>query len=278
MKGLEEPDAHDYEMTISLVVDRKGRRKGRFVLLRDVTERKRAEEERAWRTTELARSNAELQQFAHSVSHDLRAPLRSIDGFSDILLEDHADGLDAEGADYLGRVHQSAQHMGLLIDALLDLSRVTRMEMHRTDVNLSALAREVAGELQRRDPERIARFEIQEGLTADGDARLLRVIMENLLDNAWKFTSKKPEAEIAFGSERCEDGTTAFFVRDNGAGFDPRYAGSLFGAFQRLHGPEDFEGTGIGLATVARIVQRHGGEVRAEGEVGRGATVYFTLG
>ena len=271
------PEARDYELTLSPVVDRRGRSKGRLVLLHDVTERRRAEEERARRTAELARSNAELEQFAHSVSHDLRAPLRSIDGFSRILLEDHADGLGGEGADHLGRVRSSAQRMGLLIDALLDLSRVTRVEMRRTEVDLSASAREVAEDLRRRDPGRSVRFEIEDTPAADGDARLLRVVVENLLDNAWKFTSREPEATIGFGADRDEDGATVFFVRDDGAGFDPRYAGSLFGPFQRLHGEEEFEGTGIGLATVARIVHRHGGRVWAEGETGKGAAFFFTL-
>ncbi|QIN85265.1 hypothetical protein GBA63_18140 [Rubrobacter tropicus] len=225
---------------------------------------------------ELARSNAELEQFAHSVSHDLRAPLRSIDGFSRILQEDHAGGLDAEGLDHLRRVRASAQRMGLLIDALLDLSRVTRVEMRRTNVDLSALAAEVAGELRRRDPERNASFEIREGLTADGDARLLRVVVENLLGNAWKFTSREPAAKIEFGAE-LHEGVTVFFVRDDGVGFDPRYAGALFGPFQRLHAEDEFEGTGIGLATVARIVHRHGGKTWAEGEPGKGAAFFFTL-
>ena len=277
VRGNEEPEARDYELTISPVVDGKGLRKGRLVLLRDVTDRKRAEEERARRMAELARSNAELEQFAHSVSHDLRAPLRSIDGFSKILQEDHAGGLDAEGLDHLRRVRASAQRMGLLIDALLDLSRVTRIEMRRTNVDLSAIAREVAGELRRRDPERTANFEIQEGLAADGDARLLRVVVENLLDNAWKFTSRGLVAKIEFGAERRESGATVFFTRDDGAGFDPRYAGALFGPFQRLHAEDEFEGTGIGLATVARIVHRHGGKAWAEGEPGKGATFFFTL-
>lgn len=277
VKSVGGPEARDYELTLSPVVDRKGRSKGRLVLLRDVTERRRAEEEQARRTAELARSNAELEQFAHSVSHDLRAPLRSIDGFSRILLEDHADGLGGEGADHLGRVRASAQRMGLLIDALLDLSRVTRVEMRRTEVDLSVSAREVAEDLRRRDPGRGVRFEIEDTPAADGDARLLRVVVENLLDNAWKFTSREPEATIEFGADRDGDGATVFFVRDDGAGFDPRYAGSLFGPFQRLHGEEEFEGTGIGLATVARIVHRHGGRVWAEGETGKGATFFFTL-
>lgn len=272
------PEALDYELTLSTVVDRRGRRKGRLALLRDVTERKRAGEELARRAAELARSNEELEQFAHSVSHDLRAPLRSIDGFSRVLLEDHAGALDAEGVDYLARVRASARHMSTLIDALLDLSRMTRVEMRRTDVDLSALAREVADGLRRRDPEREVRFEIRENLTADGDARLLRVVVENLLDNAWKFTSREPEARIEFGADRGgEDGATVFFVRDDGAGFDPRYAGTLFGPFQRLHADDEFEGTGMGLATVARVVHRHGGRAWAEGEPGTGATFFFTL-
>ena len=228
---------------------------------------------------ELEGANRELEAFSYSVSHDLRAPLRSIEGFSQILLEDYATDLDEEGRGFVGRVRAASRRMANLIDDLLDLSRVTRTEMRRRTVDLSALARDIAAELKKAQPEREVEFTIEEGLVANGDARLLRVVFENLLGNAWKFTSKEPEATIEFGLARHDEGSApAYFVADNGAGFDARYSDKLFGAFQRLHGAQEFEGTGIGLATVARIVHRHGGRVWAEGEVGKGASFFFTLG
>jgi light-regulated signal transduction histidine kinase (bacteriophytochrome) len=229
---------------------------------------------------ELEVTNRELEAFSYSVSHDLRAPLRSIDGFSQILLEDYADELDEEGKDYLGRVRAASQRMGRLIDDLLGLSRVTRGTMRRERVSLSALAEEVARELEEANPERRIQFSAQGGLEVWGDPRLLRVALENVIGNAWKFTEKQPEARVEFGhSEKLSDTSRVpvYYVRDNGAGFDMAYAGKLFGAFQRLHDANDFEGTGIGLATVQRVVRRHGGHIWAEGEVGRGATFYFTI-
>lgn len=243
---------------------------------RDITERKQAERELARRAAELANSNAELEQFAYSVAHDLRAPLRGISSFSQILLEDYADGLDEEGRDYLRRVVLAGQRMGRLVDGLLDLSRVTRAEMRYEKVALSELAKDFAGELQQSDPERRVEFVIEKDLAAEGDRWLLRLALENLLSNAWKFTREQARARIEFGVAEHE-GMPAYFVRDNGVGFDMAYADKLFGVFQRLHGAEEFEGTGIGLAMVARIVQRHGGRVWAEGELGGGATIYFTL-
>jgi len=225
---------------------------------------------------ELEGANRELEAFSYSVSHDLRAPLRSIEGFSQILLEDHAQGLDEESEDYLGRVRTASRHMDTLIDDLLDLSRVTRSTLTRQTVNLSALAREIVVEIEKSQPERRAEFVIADGLVVRGDPRLLRVALENLLGNAFKFTQEEPEARIKFGAV-ARDGGLAYYVSDNGVGFEDAYAGKLFGAFQRLHAPEDFEGTGIGLATVQRIVQRHGGRVWAEGAVGEGATFFFTL-
>ena len=225
---------------------------------------------------ELEAINRELEAFSYSVSHDLRAPLRSIDGFSQILLEDYRDELDEDGRDYLGRVRAASQRMGQLIDDLLELSRVTRGPLRRTSVDLSAVAADVAGGLKASDPGRRGSFMISEGLTARGDARLLRVALENLLGNAWKFTSREPEARVEFGAS-WRGGRQVYQVRDNGAGFDAAYAGKLFGAFQRLHGSDEFEGTGVGLATVARVIRRHGGEIWAEGKVGEGATFYFTL-
>ncbi len=230
----------------------------------------------AERTAELAALNAELEAFAYSVSHDLRAPLRGIDGFSQALLEDYADKLDAEGQGYLRRVQAASRHMGQLIDDLLKLSRVTRAEAYHETVELSALAQMVAADLQRQEPGRQVEFVIAEGLTAKGDARLLRVVLENLMGNAWKFTAKHPRARIEFGDTQY-NGKRAYFVRDDGVGFDMAYADKLFGAFQRLHSATEFEGTGIGLASVQRIIHRHGGQVWAEGEVEQGATFYFTL-
>jgi signal transduction histidine kinase len=226
---------------------------------------------------ELEGANRELEAFSYSVSHDLRAPLRSIEGFSQILLEDHAQALDEEARGYLGRVRAASRHLATLIDDLLDLSRVTRSALARRTVDLSALAAEVAAELQKSQPGREVEVVISGGLRATGDPRLLRIALENLLGNAFKFTEKQPRATVEFGAVAAEDGRPAYFVRDNGVGFDMAYAAKLFGAFQRLHPPEDFEGTGIGLATVQRIVQRHGGRVWAEGEVGEGATFFFTL-
>ena len=225
---------------------------------------------------DLEGANRELEAFSYSVSHDLRAPLRSIEGFSQILIEDYAAHLDEEGRGYLHRVRASSRRMALLIDDLLDLSRVTRTEMRRRSVDLSALARDISEELRKSRPWRKVEFEIQDGLVANGDARLLRVALWNLLDNAWKFTAKEPNPRIEFAST-LREGRRVYRVTDNGAGFDERYSDKLFGAFQRLHSSEEFEGTGIGLATVARIVHRHGGEVWAEGRIGEGAIFYFTL-
>lgn len=241
--------------------------------------REKAEEasvklEEANRNLEVA--NRELEAFSYSVSHDLRAPLRSISGFSQILAEDYEEVLDREGVMYLERVRGASHRMSELIDDLLLLSRVTRAPIERSSVAPTAVAREVVSELEARDPEREVLWRLAETPKTNCDRRLLRVVLENLLGNAWKFTSQEERATVEFGSEE-RDGVPAYYVRDNGAGFDGRYAGKLFGAFQRLHTAEEFEGTGIGLATVARIVRRHGGEVWAEGEVGEGATFHFTM-
>jgi signal transduction histidine kinase len=230
------------------------------------------------RAQELEAANSELAAFSYSVSHDLRSPLRSIDGFSLALLEDYAEKLDAEGRGQLQRVRAAAQRMAQLIDDLLTLARITRAETSFRRVPLSALAWEVCDEVRGRDPRRAVELAVQEGLEARGDARLLRVALENLISNAWKFTRHTPEPRIEFGAERTDGGPVVFHVRDNGAGFDMAYAGKLFGAFQRLHGAREFEGTGIGLATVARVIHRHGGRVWAEAAVGKGAAFYFTLG
>ncbi len=239
------------------------------------------------RTAELATANKELEAFSYSVSHDLRAPLRSMSGFSQVLLEDHADKFDATGKDYLQRVQAAGQHMGELIDDLLELSRVTRREMKRETVDLSQLARAITAGLQKTGPERQVEFTIQEGVVAEGDAHLLRIVLQNLLGNAWKFTGKNSGARIEFvaaanadcGMRNADLGEddVVYLVRDDGVGFDMAYADKLFGAFQRLHSTQEFPGTGIGLATVQRIVHRHGGRVWAEGKVGEGAAFYFTL-
>jgi light-regulated signal transduction histidine kinase (bacteriophytochrome) len=270
------------------VFDEQGRVRLAVNLLRDITEHKRAEEEIRKlneqleqrvrrRTVQLETFNREFEAFSYSVSHDLRAPLRSIDGFSQILfLEDHAEELDEDGKDYLERVRAASQRMAQLIDDLLNLSRLVRSEMRHEKVDLSTLVEGLAEELKQSEPRRPVEFIIEGGLVVEGDRRLLRVALENLLRNAWKFTGKQPRAKIEFGVSEHED-TPAYFVRDNGVGFNMAYADKLFGAFQRLHSVNEFEGTGIGLATVQRIIHRHGGLVWAEGQVNHGATFYFTL-
>jgi two-component system NtrC family sensor kinase len=225
---------------------------------------------------ELERKNQELEAFSYSVSHDLRAPLRSIDGFSRALLDDHSDQLDDEGRDCLRRIRASASRMGELIDALLGLARVSRAALHRERTSLSDLARAVVSELQRAEPERTVVVALQDGLTADADGRLMRVVLNNLLGNAWKFTAKRQNPCVEVGATEL-DGRTVFFVRDNGAGFEMDHAEMLFRPFHRLHYEDEFPGTGIGLATVHRIVDRHGGRVWAEGAVGDGATIFFTI-
>lgn len=231
------------------------------------------------RTQELETSNQELEAFSYSVSHDLRAPLRTIDGFSLALFEDYADKLDDEGRDYINRVRSGVQRMGLLIDALLQLSRVTRSELVRENTDLADLARSVANDLQLSDRDRNIEIVIPSvPLIAQADPRLLRVAFENLLGNAFKFTSKTANARIEFGQQKADNGETVYFIRDNGAGFDMYYVDRLFTAFQRLHGDRDFKGSGIGLATTLRIIRRHKGRIWAEGKENEGATFYFTLG
>lgn len=254
-----------------------------YAAARDVSDRKKMDEDLSRlntdlqaQTVRLEAANKELEAFCYSVSHDLRAPLRGIDGFSLALIEDYADRLDAEGRDHLERVRAASQRMAQLIDDLLNLSRVTRGEIRREPVDLSAIARAGAAELQAGHPQRRVDVVIADGLRTEGDPRLLKIVMDNLLGNAWKYTGKHPRATIEVGVA-SRNGRTTYFVRDDGAGFDMACAGKLFGAFQRLHGTAEFPGTGIGLATVQRIINRHGGRVWAEGAVERGATVYFTL-
>jgi len=258
-------------------------REARLVVSTDVTERKRAEEvinklniDLEQRSALLSVANAELEAFCYSVAHDLRAPLRSIDGFSRALLEDYGATLGPDGQDHIARVRASTRRMGELIEDLLDLSKVTRAEMHRESVDLSTHIQSIADEFQNAHPERHVHTVIAKELKANGDDRLLRIALENLFANAWKFTSNHQQAHIEFG-EFHENGHPTYFIRDDGAGFDMAYAERLFGPFQRLHGVKDFPGTGIGLATVQRIIHRHGGRVWAEGKVEQGAIFYFTL-
>ncbi|MDH3712310.1 MAG: response regulator [Gammaproteobacteria bacterium] len=263
---------------------------GSVIAVNDVTARVKAERELrrhqdhledlvSERTAALRASLKELESFSYSVSHDLRSPLRSIDGFSKILLEDYNDVLDANGKDSLRRVRLASQHMGRLIDDLLKLSRLTRRDMSRERVDISALAHEIANRHREQHPERRIDFAIDESLMALGDPNLLQVALDNLIGNAVKYTSMEAAAEITVRGSKCEEraGEWVFCITDNGVGFDMRYSGKLFGAFQRLHNLDAFEGTGIGLATTARVIERHGGRIWAESALDEGAKFYFTL-
>lgn len=254
---------------------------------RDITEQKQAveairtlnarlEQRVADRTRSLAAANKELEAFSYSVSHDLRSPLRRINGFSRILLEDYAKTLDANGQHYLQRILVATERMGQMIDDLLALSRLTRSEICASSVNLSAIAQTVVRELQAGDRHRQVKIAIGQNIIAYGDPRLLQIVLENLLGNAWKYTLEHRQPQIEFGT-KAENNESVYFVRDNGAGFDMAYADKLFAPFQRLHSATEFEGTGIGLATVQRIIHRHGGRVWAEAAIDRGATFYFSL-
>jgi PAS domain S-box-containing protein len=250
----------------------------------DITERKAAEsaikalnQELAHKAAQLQSANKELETFSYSVSHDLRAPLRAIDGFSLALSEDCWDTLGAEGREHLQRIRAASQQMAQLIDDMLNLSRITRGTLNPQEVDLSALAHSIVAELQRSDPARRVTVDIKPDIKGTGDARLIRIALQNLFANAWKFTAKKTDAKIDFSQTVNEQGIKTYCVRDNGAGFDMAYADKLFGPFQRLHSNVDFPGTGVGLATVQRIINRHGGRIWAEGTVNHGAVFYFTL-
>jgi PAS domain S-box-containing protein len=263
--------------------DSRGQSIGLVGMSRDITKYKQGEEairqlntDLNRRTIELEAVNKELEAFSYSVSHDLRAPLRAIDGFSQALLEDYLEQLDETGRDHLQRVRAATQRMGQLIDDMLNLSRITRSELRRQPVNLSALVATIAWELRQTQLERQVEFIIAPGVTVEGDPHLLHIALENLINNAWKFTQKQFQAIIEFGVSQDNNQLT-YFVRDNGVGFDMAYVNKLFAPFQRLHARHEFEGTGVGLATVQRIIQRHGGQLWVEATVGQGATFYFTL-
>jgi len=276
-----------FEIELQCVVDDQGRAEGVSGFAQDITSRIERQEaarrnqidlERkfAKRTAELQASNEELEAFSYSVSHDLRAPLRAVEGFTDLLREDYGPQLDEMGQDYLNHIVQGTHRMSGLINDLIALAKMNQSELERQRVDLSHLAREIVADLRHRDPQRQVVVTIAENISADCDVGLMNAALENLLGNAWKFTSKIPDARIEFGSF-ARSSSMVYFVRDNGAGFDMGHASRLFAAFQRFHHERDFTGTGIGLATVKRIIRRHGGQVWAESAPGQGATFYFTL-
>jgi PAS domain S-box-containing protein len=263
-------------VTISPVYDEDGVLIGASSIARDITRQQRAAAELLRRTAALQRANENLESFTYSVAHDLRAPLRALGGFSAALLEDCEEGLNEIGRGHARHIIDASDQMAQLIDDLLNLSRVARAEVHLQLVDLAAEAAQIAAELQRSEPDRRVAF-IAQPASAQADHKLIRTVLQNLLENAWKFTGHRDEASIEFGTGPTEDGCACYYVRDDGAGFDPAYAGKLFTPFQRLHSTLEFPGTGVGLASVRRIVERHGGRVWAEGAVGVGATFYFTL-
>ncbi len=266
----------DFIVTTTPLVDARGGRIGTVHVAHDITARKKAEEALRQRTDALEGANRELESFIYSVSHDLRAPLRHISGFVGILMEDYDGQLDAQGKDYLTRIRKGSERMARLIDDLLYLSRISRQEMSTESVDLSAISLSVVNDLREANPGRQVEVHIGEGLCSPADPRLITLALRNLLENAWKFTSHNGNARIEFNAAEKE-GETVYYVKDNGAGFDQEFAGRMFWPFQRLHTEQEFEGTGIGLAIVERVIRRHGGKVWAEGQPGKGAVIYFTL-
>jgi PAS domain S-box-containing protein len=271
--GLNPVNTESGRLVLAVVVDITARIAGREAIKKANAELERRVRER---TTALASVNAELEAFAYSVSHDLRGPVRAMDGFSQALLEDYSDKLDGEALDFLKRIRAGSQRMGELIDDLLKLSRVTRAELNLDRVDVSAAAERIVAELRDADPARRIEIEIEPSLSVHGDKQLIDIALQNLIGNAWKFTRKRDVARIEIG-QCTENGTSTFFIRDNGAGFDPAYVDKLFKPFQRLHRDNEFEGTGIGLATTARVMRKHGGSIRAESKLDGGATFYFSF-
>jgi len=288
--GVHRPDGNMVWVSINsepLIREGDDKLYGAVASFTDITERRKVAAEIAQyrdhleamvseRTAALEAANKELEAFSYSVSHDLRAPLRSIDGFSHAITEDYAEVLDDTGKDFLRRIRNSAQHMGKLIDAILSLSKVTRSNFIPEEVDLSGMAHAIIDKYRHEEPDRRVRIEIMPGLQHLADRLLIGIVLDNLLGNAWKYTGRTDNASIEFGAI-VKNNTTIYYVRDNGVGFEMKYINKLFGAFQRLHRPDEFEGTGIGLVTASRIVRRHGGQVWAEAQPGKGATFYFTL-
>ena len=277
------------ETDITPIADKSGKFTHWVAVGRDITERRQQQQEILslntglearvlLRTFELERANRELESFAYSVSHDLRTPLSSLHAFSQLVVKIDGDQVSAKGQHYLARIGAGVKHMGDLIEGLLTLAQLSRKPIESAHVDLSGIARRIGRDHHEREPGRQAVLQIQDGLSAQGDARLLSVVFQNLLGNAWKFTSREPLAHIEVGSAPDSDGNLVFFVRDNGAGFDMAFAPKLFGTFERLHSPEEFPGSGMGLATVKRIIERHEGHVWAESTLNEGATFFFTLG
>jgi light-regulated signal transduction histidine kinase (bacteriophytochrome) len=274
----------DVGLTATAVLDAAGKNVEAFATTeRDITERKHTEDslrlahaELERRAFELDAVNRELEAFAHTVANDLKTPLRSIEGFAGAIMEDYEDKLDDNGKDYIRRVTSATQRMNQLIDAMLSMARLTAGELHENTVDLSGLASVIARNLQQKEPQRRVEFTISPNVKIKGDATMLQIVLENLLDNAWKFTSKHPEARIEFGVTDM-DGKAVYFVRDDGAGFDMKYADRLFQPFMRMHTETEYPGLGIGLAIAHRIIIRHGGRMWAKGNVEQGATFYFSL-
>ena len=266
-------------VSISPISDEYGTTVGVASITRDITAQRqlRAATAEGHRTDDLARANQNLTGFAYSVSHDLRTPLRALSGYSGALLDEYADTLDEQGRGYAERIAAAAAHMSVIIDALLRLSRLASTEIRLQTIDLSAEAEQIAGDLQRQEPRRTVRFDIQRSLRARGDRDLVHAILQELIENAWKFTAHREDAVIEFGATPTGDASICCYIRDNGAGFDPAYASKLFEPFQRLHNPREFPGIGMGLATAGQLVKLHGGRAWAEGETGQGATFYFTL-